>query len=170
MIWKRTALLLWMEWCMDMKPITAAASLNSSKPVWECSWSTAEQKKCWRNAASTLVSLSLKIEFSTSRHFSHASHYLLKPGFLFFFSTLLGNQMYLCHTSPKVLKISRKWGGGNLCLGSHLPHLFIQNATLPPGTVFAHLQYTRQWHPTPVLLPGKSRGRRGLVGCSPWGR
>ena len=28
----------------------------------------------------------------------------------------------------------------------------------------------RQWHPTPVLLPGKSHGRRTLVGCGPWGR
>ena len=28
----------------------------------------------------------------------------------------------------------------------------------------------RQWHPIPVLLPGKSHGRRSLVGCSPWGR
>ena len=28
----------------------------------------------------------------------------------------------------------------------------------------------RQWHPAPVLLPGKSRGWRSLVGCSPWGR
>ena len=28
----------------------------------------------------------------------------------------------------------------------------------------------RQWQPTPVLLPGKSHGRRGLVGYSPWGR
>ena len=27
----------------------------------------------------------------------------------------------------------------------------------------------RQWHPTPVLLPGKSHGWRSLVGCSPWG-
>ena len=27
-----------------------------------------------------------------------------------------------------------------------------------------------QWHPTPVLLPGKSHGRRSLVGCSPRGR
>ena len=26
----------------------------------------------------------------------------------------------------------------------------------------------RQWHPTPVLLPGKSLGWRSLVGCSPW--
>ena len=25
-------------------------------------------------------------------------------------------------------------------------------------------------YPTPVLLPGKSHGQRGLVGCSPWGR
>ena len=27
----------------------------------------------------------------------------------------------------------------------------------------------RRWHPTPVLLPGKSHGWRSLVGCSPWG-
>ena len=27
----------------------------------------------------------------------------------------------------------------------------------------------RQWHPTAALLPGKSHGRRSLVGCSPWG-
>ena len=27
----------------------------------------------------------------------------------------------------------------------------------------------RQWHPTPVLLLGKSHGRRSLLGCSPWG-
>ena len=26
------------------------------------------------------------------------------------------------------------------------------------------------WHPTPVLLPGKSHGQRGLEGCNPWGR
>ena len=31
-------------------------------------------------------------------------------------------------------------------------------------------QWRRQWHPTPVLLPGKSHGRRSLEGCSPWGR
>ena len=26
------------------------------------------------------------------------------------------------------------------------------------------------WHPIPVLLPGKSHGRKSLVGCSPRGR
>ena len=28
--------------------------------------------------------------------------------------------------------------------------------------------WRRQWHPTPVLLPGKSHGWRSLVGYSPW--
>ena len=32
------------------------------------------------------------------------------------------------------------------------------------------MDWRRQWHPTPVLLPGKSHWRRSLVGCSPWGR
>ena len=42
-----------------------------------------------------------------------------------------------------------------------------------PGKVFGFPKLNfgrRQWHPTPVLLPGKSHGRRSLVGCSPWGR
>ena len=46
------------------------------------------------------------------------------------------------------------------------PFLHLQAGSLllaPPGR-------RRQWHPTPVLLPGKSHGRRSLVGCSPWGR
>ena len=30
--------------------------------------------------------------------------------------------------------------------------------------------HRRQWHPTPIPLPGKSHGRRILVGGSPWGR
>ena len=32
---------------------------------------------------------------------------------------------------------------------------------------FKGLQWKRQWHPTPVLLPGKSHGWRSLVGCGP---
>ena len=37
------------------------------------------------------------------------------------------------------------------------------------GSTRSSLQ-RRQWHPNPVLLPGKSHGWRSLVGCSPWGR
>jgi len=36
--------------------------------------------------------------------------------------------------------------------------------------VYSQMYWRRQWHPTPVLLPGKSHGWRSLVGCSPWGR
>ena len=32
-----------------------------------------------------------------------------------------------------------------------------------------NFKWRRQWHPTPVLLPGKSHGRRSLEGYSPWG-
>ena len=41
-----------------------------------------------------------------------------------------------------------------------------------PGeiSITSDIQRRRQWHPTPVFLPGKSHGWRSLVGCSPWGR
>ena len=35
--------------------------------------------------------------------------------------------------------------------------------------LFRDFSQRGQWQPTPVLLPGKSYGRRSLVGCSPWG-
>ena len=36
--------------------------------------------------------------------------------------------------------------------------------------IYGYAGRRRQWHPTPVLLPGKSHGQRSLLGCSPWGR
>ena len=36
--------------------------------------------------------------------------------------------------------------------------------------LFLRFFWRRQWHPTPVLLPEKSHGRRSLVGGSPWSR
>ena len=47
-----------------------------------------------------------------------------------------------------------------------------QRSGLAPGAGFCCYctQQWRQWHPTPVLLPGKSHGWRSLVRCSPWGR
>ena len=50
------------------------------------------------------------------------------------------------------------WPGshtGSLCCDKLLPYTIVRR---------------RWWHPTPVLLPGKSHGWRSLVGCSPWGR
>ena len=45
-----------------------------------------------------------------------------------------------------------------------------EEGTLPNLFLEASVTCRRQWHPTPVLLPGKSHGQRSLVGCSPWGR
>ena len=35
--------------------------------------------------------------------------------------------------------------------------------------LFSNLIRRRQWHPTPVFLPGESQGRGSLVGCRLWG-
>ena len=45
----------------------------------------------------------------------------------------------------------------------------IDGETMETVTDFIFLYGRRQWHPTPVLLRGKSHGWRSLVGCSPWG-
>ena len=45
---------------------------------------------------------------------------------------------------------------------------FTTSATFFNGQVRGFWQ-RRQRQPTPVLLPGESRGWRSLVGCSPWG-
>ena len=67
-----------------------------------------------------------------------------------------------------------------------LPHLLIWIASLPVYfslflllmasvswlfylTLLTSAVRRRQWHSTPVLLPGKSHGQRSLVGSSPWG-
>ena len=38
------------------------------------------------------------------------------------------------------------------------------------NSLWPHRLYSwrKQWQPTPILFPGKSRGQRSLVGCSPW--
>ena len=56
------------------------------------------------------------------------------------------------------------------------PTTQLQTSALPCEHEAYHLIWLslniwrRQRHPNPVLLPGKSHGWRGLVGCSPWGR
>ena len=59
-----------------------------------------------------------------------------------------------------------------LCLTGTLIHRqhLLTNRAEGHYLLSTSLRYRRrQWHPTPVLLPGKSHGLRSLVGCSPWG-
>ena len=61
--------------------------------------------------------------------------------------------------------------GSHLIDQGHSLDFWIGNYSSGESNVWLHLRTTdrrRQWHPTPVLLPGKSHGWRSLVGCSPW--
>ena len=64
--------------------------------------------------------------------------------------------------SPKTWPLSLLWVKCIL-FPEELTSKFLENRC--PSSKY----WRRQWHPTPVLLPGKSHGRRSLVGCSPWG-
>ena len=56
--------------------------------------------------------------------------------------------------------------GHDFCI-PYLPWLSIQTSLELASAEPCFLR--RWWHPTPVLLPGKSHWRRSLVGYSPWG-
>ena len=73
---------------------------------------------------------------------------------------LLGTPWTAVHQAPPPKGFSRKeyWSG------VPLPPLNYHDKMLINEKFFL----MDEWHPTPVLLPGKSYGRRSLVDCSPW--
>ena len=60
-------------------------------------------------------------------------------------------------------------GDTTLMEEKELKHLLMRVKKSEKPSLKLHIQ-RRQWHPTPVHLPGKSHGRRSLVGCCLWGR
>ena len=54
----------------------------------------------------------------------------------------------------------------------HFASIYLSLSWCPIAILSVLLMHKRRRrrHPTPVLWPGKSHGRRSLVGCSPWGR
>ena len=47
------------------------------------------------------------------------------------------------------------------------PPANVGDVDLIPGV--GKIPWRRKWQPTPVFLPGKSHGQRGMVDYSPWG-
>ena len=62
------------------------------------------------------------------------------------------------------------WNSGTVLVSCSCYNKFPQAKWFKTITIYCLPVWRRQWHPTPVLLPGKSHGQRSLVGCSPWGR
>ena len=65
------------------------------------------------------------------------------------------------HSNPKERQCKECSNYCTIALISHASNIMLK-------ILQVRLQQRRQWQPTPVLLPGKSHGRRSLVGCSPW--
>ena len=84
--------------------------------------------------------------------------------------------MFQCHfpksSHPRPLSQSPKDCSIHLCLNCSLAYRVIIIIFLNSIYIYVSILYwrRRQWHPNPVLLPGKSYGWRSLVGCSPGGR
>ena len=83
------------------------------------------------------------------------------------------NGILLSHKKEHILSVLMRWMNVESIIQSEvsqkekdkyhiLMHIYIYIYT------YIHI-WRRQWHPTPVLLPGKSHGQRSLVGGSPWG-
>ena len=76
--------------------------------------------------------------------------------------------------------VHRTWTGDSFhiwyykCFNAILPNHPTDDLPLPQSpkdcSIHQCLFCCLVWHPTPVLLPGKSHGQRSLESCSPWGR
>ena len=62
---------------------------------------------------------------------------------------------------------SQFFASGGSVLKFHLQYRTCRRLGFDPWV--RKISWRRKWQPTPVFLPGKSHGRRSLVGYSPWG-
>ena len=60
-------------------------------------------------------------------------------------------------------------GLNSLCLLQLLHWQVKSTSDTWDANIYISIYGRRQWHPTTILLPGKSHGWRSLVCCSPWG-
>ena len=92
---------------------------------------------------------------------------------------LVNHDDVVTHPEPDILECEFKWALGSTAAskasgGDGIPaelfKILKDDAVKVLHSIVSKFGKPRQWHPTPVLLPGKSHGWRSLLGCSPWGR
>ena len=69
-----------------------------------------------------------------------------------------------CHSNPNFHQPPPRWASRHEHQGKNL-HQQKDYILLKVQMII----WRRQWHPTPVFMPGKSHGWRSLVDYSPWG-
>ena len=74
----------------------------------------------------------------------------------------------VAHQAPPSMGFSRQEYWSGVPLPSPPPSLAVCYSLCLYSDIYTVRR--RQWQPTPALSPGKSHGKRSLVGCSPWGR
>ena len=76
---------------------------------------------------------------------------------------------YVVSTSHGGGWTSSWWKLSGWCM--ELDLVFLKGSAMSSSVLWVSMGFVRrrQWHPTPVLLPGESHVQRSLVGCSPWG-
>ena len=107
----------------------------------------------------------------------------LKPLLFWLYIIFLGSPIYICGSYKLSCRASSLAQIPSSITESHIHPSFLLNKSEvgcpfslntphPEDHLRPPIQFSRrrQWHPTPVLVPGKSHGRRSLVGCSPWSR
>ena len=88
----------------------------------------------------------------------------------------LGNMGgFHCRSGRGQQNRERQWQHSETTVTSSDATLLLSDSSTPNKWAFVWNKISwsrrrRQWHPTPLLLPGESHGRSSLVGCSPWGR
>ena len=111
----------------------------------------------WSDLISSIISLGRQ-SFFLIFDMDQGLIFIIWTFFFFFQNHLLKRLPYF---------LAKKDLFNNICVGLYMDFPLLSIYMPFSNTILSWGR--RQWHPTPVLLPGKSHGWGSLVGFSPWG-
>ena len=109
----------------------------------------------------------MSIELVMSSHHLNLCHPLLLLPSIFSSIGIFSSESSLCIRWPKYWNFNFSISPSNEYSGLISFRIDWLDLLAVQGLISVFSITTFKWHPTPVLLPGKSHGWRSLVGCSP---
>ena len=149
-----------------MEKLSSVKTVPDAKKVGDCCWNTPLALLTGYVPKCRSLSQKLSETYYCAQNRVHVLMLFSGTEFLFL-KVRLGNAKPWTVSFPSeknaALIVSLGFPGGSdgksICLQCRRPGFDPWVGKIP---------WRRIWHPTPVLLPGKSHGRRSLVGHSPW--